>query len=421
MEAEKQQSILPSKVFPSTDELKEIRCFSENPRDISWTNHKKHFFILTDASRPVYCRYGNEVNITPLVCTIVAFVGQLTRDGGQKIQKIVAGDRMFIFYLPLPFIFACVSSVQLPDSLIIKELQVLELEIFSILTPEISTRLKRRPNFDIKRQTQNSERFFTSALYAMDNFFTFIFHDCIPMAPISNKRKSFSKIVKSKRPNCVSAAVIFYQGDVFFTIETAAFHLTTDDIRILSTNVYPPASYENCWTPIWLPSHTQMFHILTYGVNEYSLQIILISEDIEAQYECIQMAEGITSEFIKQKLKLNPIPPFKDETVLSWAVASMHLKQVCSPFMQISELSEAIYKNYAWTYEYLKGVGINGEFYLANEEITVFGVHSNEETIIAAAPPGTTAAKAQELIKMLRDYVEENRGTMFDLNPLKWD
>ena len=117
---------LPQKPFLSLDDLKEVRCFHESPREVSWTSHKKHFFILTDSARPVYSRYGDEVNITPLLCTIVAFLGQLERDG-KTLKKIKAGDKSFIFYLPLPFIFVCVSSIELPDSILIKELKILEM------------------------------------------------------------------------------------------------------------------------------------------------------------------------------------------------------------------------------------------------------------------------------------------------------
>ena len=87
------------------DDSKELRCFHENPQDESWSKHEKHFFIVTDSARLVYCRYGNEVTITPILCTIVAFTGQLIRDGNQVLQTIEAGNRHFVFYSPLSFIF----------------------------------------------------------------------------------------------------------------------------------------------------------------------------------------------------------------------------------------------------------------------------------------------------------------------------
>ena len=117
---------ISTKVFPSFNQLKEMRYFDESPRSDSWTSHERHFFIVTESARPVYVRYGDEINVTPLLCTIVTFCGQLTRDGNQKLQHIVAGDKLFVFYYPSPFIFACVCSVKLPVKLIQRELKYLE-------------------------------------------------------------------------------------------------------------------------------------------------------------------------------------------------------------------------------------------------------------------------------------------------------
>ena len=91
-------TIVEKRRMLSLVELQDVRCFEENPNEEAWTNHDRHFFIITDSARPVYCRYGNEVTITPLLCTVVALTGQLVRDGNQKLRTVHAGDRVFVFY-----------------------------------------------------------------------------------------------------------------------------------------------------------------------------------------------------------------------------------------------------------------------------------------------------------------------------------
>lgn len=188
------ETTVSNKVFPTSNELKEMRKPNESPKDVAWTSHERHFFIITDSARPVYVRYGDEILVTPLLCTIVTFTGQLVRDGNQKLQYVVSGDKLFVFYLPSPFIYVCVSNVKLPISLIQKELQYLEMQIFSLLTPMIAEQLRRRPNFDIKRQTSSSEALFTAALEQMDQSHSFIFHECVPMSAVTTKRNEFKRI-----------------------------------------------------------------------------------------------------------------------------------------------------------------------------------------------------------------------------------
>jgi len=214
------------KKMPSLDYLNGLRCFHENPRDEAWTSHARHFFIITDSSRPVYCRYGNEVNVTPLLCTIVAFTGQLVRDG-KELESLVAGDKVFVFYLPFPFMFVAVSSANVPVSLLLKELRMLEAVMFSVLSPMISTQVKRRPSFDIRKQSFTMERMFTSALHLMDYSHSFVFHECVPMAALMRNRERFASAIQEQRDRSVMAVVIFHRRDVFLTVTGAAFRLTT--------------------------------------------------------------------------------------------------------------------------------------------------------------------------------------------------
>jgi hypothetical protein len=85
--------------------------------------------------------------------------------------------------------------------------------------------------------------------------------------------------------------------------------------------------------------------------------------------------------------------------------------------------SDLIYWNYAWVYEYLKnGNGqANGLFYVATEDITVFGKHTQNETIMAAAEAGCRASNAQRMLDTLEAFINEKQAVIFDLNPQKWN
>lgn len=410
------ETTVSNKVFPSANELKEMRRFDENPRTEPWVSHERHFFIITDSARPVYCRYGDEVNVTPLLCTMVAFTGQLVRDGNQLLQTLVAGDKLFVFYLPLPFIFACVSSINLPVDLITEELKYLERVIVSLLTHRISAQLRARPNFDIKRQTADQERLFTSMLELMDSAHTFIFHDCMPMAALSTKRPAFKRIAFEKRAEPVLAFVLLFKGEVFFTINSNQLSLTTEDIMVLINNTYPAMdSLDNSWAPIWLPSTEAMLHAMTVDAKQFELKMIMVATKLDASTDCSRMAEQIVKGMTDASLQreLAGIKQFQHPLVRHWVVANRKLKQVSSPYIN-GEFSKTAYREYAWAYDYCKRSNIDGTFYLADEFATLFGRHSGEVTRIVSMPAGVPAKAAHDAFNAFEEYFEKNENVFFD-------
>ena len=419
-------TILEKRKMLGLVELQDVRCFEENPNEEAWTNHDRHFFIITDSARPVYCRYGNEVTITPLLCTVVALTGQLVRDGNQKLRTVHAGDRVFVFYLPFPFIFCAVSSANVPESIILKELQILESVMYSVLSPNILPQVKKRPNFDIKRQSLTMERMFTASLDIMDHAHWFIMRNYVPMAGRTGNKEAFASIVHEHRDKSVLAVVIFYYGDVVLTVEDAGFHLSADDILILACNTYSSIStFDSQWVPIWLPGYADMVHMLTADIGMFEFKMILISNQICYTESVARMVTQISAKMQNENLRklITPVGKFPRDEVIHWMVSDKALGQVYCPPMDVSPVSDMIYSNYAWTYEFLMSdqKPVQNEFFLALEDVTIFGRHTNQSTLMAAADVGITPAQAQELLASLTKFVEEKRSIIFDQKPMRWE
>ena len=419
-------SVVEKRKFLSLAELQDIRCFEENPRDEAWTRHDRHFFIITDSARPVYCRYGDEVTVTPLLCTIVAFTGQLVRDGDQRLKTVRAGDRVFVFYLPFPFIFCAVSSANIPESILVKELQILESVLYSVLSPNILEQVKRRPNFDIKRQSLTMERMFTSSLHLMDHAHWFLVRNHIPMAGRTSNKEAFASIIHEHRDRSILAVVIFYYGDVVLKVEDVDFRLSADDILILACNTYSSmTTFDSQWLPIWLPSYDNMVHMLTADIGMFDFKMILISNQICLTESVARMVTQISAKMQNESLKkfITPVGKFPRDEIMHWMVTDTALGQIYCPPMDESPESDMIYSNYAWTFEFLlsDAKSVQGEFFLALEEVTIFGRHTSQSTLIAAADVGITPAQAQGLLGMLTKFVEEKRNIIFDTKPRRWE
>ena len=418
------ETTLSTKVFPSFNQLKEMRAANENPRDEEWSKHERHFFIITDSARPVYVRYGDELNVTPLLCTIVTFSGQLTRDGNQKLEHFVAGDKLFVFYYPEPFIFVCVSSVKLPIKLIHQELVNLDSIITSLLSYGFKKLLTARPNFDIKNETQSAERLFTSMLENMDTSHTFVFFDCVPMAAITEARNRFKKIICENRTSEVYSVILFFRGEVVCQINSKHFAVSADDIMILANNAYPPSdSLDNSWKPIWLPSREDMLHFLTVELREYEMTMILITDQINACPELTKAAEATNKGFLAAGLKnqINGIKQFRKPGVLHWIVCNRKIGQVHAPYIPDTPISRAIYRAYAWTEKYLSENPMNGIFYFATEQMTIVGRQNGQEISMIAMTVGVVASDAQTTFKQFEEYFQENKNVFFDYEQTLFD
>ncbi|EGR34304.1 hypothetical protein IMG5_017110 [Ichthyophthirius multifiliis] len=65
----------------------------QSPDKQNYNNHKHHVFIITDAGRPVYTRYGDETELSSLIATMGAILEKY------KIYFFKDGNAGFFKYL----------------------------------------------------------------------------------------------------------------------------------------------------------------------------------------------------------------------------------------------------------------------------------------------------------------------------------
>lgn len=74
----------------------------------AWTEHRKHFFILSSAGKPIYARYGDESRISSYMGVIQALISFFA-DNDDTLRCINAGEHRFVFLLKAPLYLVCVS------------------------------------------------------------------------------------------------------------------------------------------------------------------------------------------------------------------------------------------------------------------------------------------------------------------------
>jgi hypothetical protein len=78
----------------------------EDPSHPNWRTHHKHVFVLSQAGKPIYARYGDEQRMAPFMAAISAVIS-FVDDAKDVIRHFRAGNHDFVFLLK-GFTFLCV-------------------------------------------------------------------------------------------------------------------------------------------------------------------------------------------------------------------------------------------------------------------------------------------------------------------------
>ena len=243
------------------------------------------------------------------------------------------------------------------------------------------------------------------------------------MSGVTSKRNDFKRIVYENRNPAIYGIVIFNRGELVLKIANKNFSLTTEDVFILSNNTNVMVDVLDALWPMWLPSHSEMLHILTVDMKSFGFKMIIITDQIESSAICTRISDQCQKTMLQEGLntQIDGIPLFHPKEVLHWIVVIRKLGQSYNPYIPDSPLARTIYRAYAWTQSMLEETNVNGIFYSANEKLTIAGKNVPGELIIVAMPVGVVAKEAEKIIGQLEAYIKQNRSVLFDLDPLVWD
>lgn len=166
---------------------------------------RKHYLIMTDAGKPVYTRYGDEMNIAPFIATVSAILPKIqsyfwdntkdARDNHNRVHSISSQNFKIHLLKKGSLIYICMVSnydrcsiggyfiddlpmlpsfeatqkhiieeelrptnVKEPQEYILLQLEYLHLQLMSVVTQGTLKQLVLRPNLDLKGNLIGLER-----------------------------------------------------------------------------------------------------------------------------------------------------------------------------------------------------------------------------------------------------------------------
>ena len=124
----------------------------------SWRYGKKHYFILSEAGKPIYSRYGDEDQLAALMAVMQATVS-FVQDLGDNIKAVKSSDSTIVFLNRKPLILVAVSHMCESTTQLIVQLTYLYHQVLSVLTlNQLSRIFDQKKGYDLRRMIAGSER-----------------------------------------------------------------------------------------------------------------------------------------------------------------------------------------------------------------------------------------------------------------------
>ncbi|CAG8650694.1 170_t:CDS:10, partial [Ambispora leptoticha] len=256
----------------------------EDPQSATWARHRKHFFILSSAGKPIYTRYGDESKISSymgVIQTIVSFFA----NANDSLRCINAGQHKFVFLLKEHLYLVAVSRTNESESQLRDQLNYLYNQILSVLTSTQLTKIfEQRINFDLRRLLGGTEIFLDHLATCMSDDPGFILGSiqCVRMSKeLRDKVGAAMQLVKSKD---LLYAMLITNNKLITLLRPRRYSLHPADLHLVFNMINGSSTFKSAqtWTPICLPKfnskgflHAYVCYITT------NVCLLLISPDHE--------------------------------------------------------------------------------------------------------------------------------------------
>ncbi|MED6236429.1 hypothetical protein ATANTOWER_009086 [Ataeniobius toweri] len=270
----------------NTNTSSESRTKEEDVSSEEWRSHKKHVFVLSEAGKPIYTRYGTEEALSSTMGVMMALVSFVEAEKN-IIRSIHADGCQVVFLTKSPLVLVGVSKTGQSDKELLRELQYIYYQIVSLLTlTQLNHIFQHKQNYDLRRLLAGSEYLTDNLLHRLERDPGLLLSavTCLPLASSARDVVS-SSLQAAKAKNLVFS--ILLAGDRLVTLvrkkDQFLHHI---DLHLVFNLVGSSSSFREGegWTPICLPKFNTagFFHAhISYLEPASELCLILVSTDRE--------------------------------------------------------------------------------------------------------------------------------------------
>ncbi|XP_062510405.1 protein SAND-like isoform X2 [Corticium candelabrum] len=257
---------------------------NEDVNDPAWIQHSKHIFLLSEAGKPIYCRYGSEDKLVTLMGVMQALISFI-QDDGDILKSIQAGDHKFVFLVKSPVVLVAISRTQESDSQLFTQLNLVFQQVLSVLTYTQLVRIfQQRRNYDLRRLLSGTEKFIDNLLNLVDREPSFLLGavKCLPLP--ANVRDNIGNILQQQRVKELVFAILIAENQLITLLRPKKHGLYPQDLHLVFNLVDASTSFRTAesWSPICLPKfdNTGYLHAhVSYLEDDCPACLLLLSTE----------------------------------------------------------------------------------------------------------------------------------------------
>lgn len=415
----------------------------------SWRQHRKHVFVLSEAGKPIYSRYGSEEALSSTMGVMMALVS-FVQSGDNIIRSVYSEEHTVVFLQKGPLVLVCVSSSRQSERQLRGELLYVYYQIISMLTQaSISRIFEHKKNYDLRRLLAGSEKILDGLLNLVDSDPSFLLAavHCLPLA--SSLRDSLSQILqKAITPNLVFSILIAKNQLLTIVQEKTVIEdarLEPADVHLLLNLIGASSAFQagEIWTPICLPLFNPDCYFYAYisylDPPECTVCLLLLSTDKEAFYAVAECKRKIEEAMVAQN-SLSLIAKVQSYSVSQVGVSDLRhfmykpfdvpdnyrqLTQFTSPEMEAPYSSEDEKMRLLDLYRYMHSRihstsrPLKLIYHVAERETLLAWVTSKFELYTCFSPLVTKACAITAITKLLR-WIKKEEDRLFIRYPPKY-
>ncbi|KAK0142876.1 Protein SAND [Merluccius polli] len=282
-----EENIIETVQAPKETSWAESRTKEEDINSEGWRSHRKHVFVLSEAGKPIYSRYGTEEALSSTMGVMMALVSFVEADKN-IIRSIHADGYSVVFLSKSPLVLVAVSRTCQSNQELIRELQYIYYQIVSLLTlTRLNHIFQHKQNYDLRRLLAGSEHLIDNLLRRQDRDPGLLLSavTCLPM-PGSSRDVVSASLQAAKTQSLVFSILLAGEQLVTLVRKKEQFLHHVDLHLVFNLVCSSSSSFREGegWTPICLPKFNTagFFHAhISYLEPASELCLVLVSTDCE--------------------------------------------------------------------------------------------------------------------------------------------
>ncbi|KAF6078673.1 MON1-like protein B, secretory trafficking associated [Phyllostomus discolor] len=264
-----------------------------DPSDEDWRSKRKHVFVLSEAGKPIYSRYGSVEALSTTMGVMTALVS-FVQSAGDVIRAIYAEDHKLVFLQQGPLLLVAVSRTPQSAAQLRRELLAVHAQIVSTLTRASVARIfARKQNYDLRRLLAGSESTLDRLLDSVERDPGALLLGAVRCVPLARPlREALGALLRRCTAPGLALSVLAVGGQLVTAAQErsvlAECRLDPADLQLLLNWVSAPAfAAGEAWAPVCLPRFNPdgFFYAYVARLDAMPVCLLLLGTDPEAFHD----------------------------------------------------------------------------------------------------------------------------------------